>query len=200
MHTNLLIPLSTQIWLSTACIELAVLEHPESVITCCFSPSGFYVATGCTDSVIRIWNGTLSLSYTCVVQLPMHNSSPRILFASFLSGIPSVFFCDLCLILQGTNDLLLSELSILCVTDTEVLKIEWNYPSNNYERDNTPVQFHSSTKQIACANKNYCFQCTALADNQQLLAIATSKDNILLYNIETAQQVFEYVGHTGSVS
>lgn len=89
------------------------------------------------------------------------------------------------------------ELSILCVSDTEVLKFNWTYPSISCEQERAPFEFHYSPKLIASANKSYCYQCASLADNQQLLAIATSKDNILLYNIESAQQVFEYVGHTG---
>ena len=70
-------------------MELGVLEHPEPVTTCCFSDNGFFVATGCTDSSIRIWNGNISL-YTCVALLPSQSSSPRILFISFLSGNFSV--------------------------------------------------------------------------------------------------------------
>ncbi len=67
-------------------MELGVLEHPEPVTTCCFSDSGFYVATGCTDSSIRIWNGNVSL-YTCIALFERQDSEARILFVSFLSGI-----------------------------------------------------------------------------------------------------------------
>lgn len=68
-------------------MELGVLEHPEPVTTCCFSDSGFYVATGCTDSRIRVWNGNVSL-YTCIAHF--ESSEARILFVSFLSGTSNI--------------------------------------------------------------------------------------------------------------
>lgn len=93
------------------------------------------------------------------------------------------------------STLFLLESSILSVSDTEVLQFEWkSLSSNALERDDY------TTKLIASANKDCCFQCSVLSDNRQHLAVATSKDNILLYNIESARQAFEYVGHTGWVS
>ncbi|XP_046440097.1 apoptotic protease-activating factor 1-like isoform X2 [Daphnia pulex] len=162
---------TARIWLSTACMELGVLEHPEPVTTCCFSECGVYVATGCTDSSIRIWNGEISL-YTCVAFFPRQDSSPRILFISFLS-----------------------KTSLLSVSDNEILQFEWTLSSDKERESDTPFP-----KSIAKASSSWCYNCATVTDNKQLLAVTTSKDNILLYNIDSAEQIFEYVGHSGTIN
>ena len=70
-----------QVWMSVAAMELAILKHPEPVNTCCFSSDGNFIATGCTDSAIRIWSAS---TFSCTVEL--QDLSSRVLFVSFLSG------------------------------------------------------------------------------------------------------------------
>ena len=62
-------------------MELGVLKHPDQVTTCCFSAGGNYIATGCTDSTIRIWSNS---SYNCMAQFSEQSS--RVIFVSFLNG------------------------------------------------------------------------------------------------------------------
>ena len=86
--------------------------------------------------------------------------------------------------------------SLLSVSDTEVLQFDWTF-SPDQEREND--SFNYFVKTIGKASNNCCYNCATLTDNKQLLAVTTSKDNILLYNIDLAEQIFEYVGHTGLV-
>ena len=74
--------------MSIAAMELGVLKHPEPVNTCCFSSDGNYIATGCTDSTIRIWNAS---SFACVIEF--QDQCSRVLFVSFLSG-NALFSCS----------------------------------------------------------------------------------------------------------
>lgn len=67
--------------MSIAAMELGVLKHPEPLNTCCFSLDGNFIATGCTDSTIRIWSVS---TFSCVMEF--QDQSSRILFVSFLSG------------------------------------------------------------------------------------------------------------------
>ena len=80
--------------------------------------------------------------------------------------------------------------SLISVSDTEVLSWKWKHP--NDKEDGEP---RYSVSTIGSANGNCCFQCAALS--QDLLAVATSKDNILLFSIEQQVQIFEFIGHTG---
>lgn len=64
-------------------MEMGVLTHPETVTTACFSNSGLYVATGCDDSITRLWS---ALSYSCLATFRNDGSFSRVLFLSFLNG------------------------------------------------------------------------------------------------------------------
>lgn len=79
------------------------------------------------------------------------------------------------------------------MSDSEICKFDWT----SFNDRNVQNGINYSTKAIACVNNSCCYQCAAVTDNRQILAVATSKDNILLYNIKTTEQVFDYVGHTG---
>lgn len=175
-------------------MELGVLDHPETVTTCCFSQCGFYVATGCTDSSIRIWSGNVSL-YTCVALFERPGSNPSVRFVSFLSGIRILSFIKIFFL----TPISIIDTSILSVSDTEILKFDWSLPVSNAQEQVGHLYSYSTTE-IACANSSCCYQSAALTDNRELLAVATSKDNILLYNVEQSEQIFEYVGHAGSVA
>lgn len=70
-------------------MELGSMKHPEQVNTCCFSPEGIYIATGCTDSKIRIWSAS---NYSCVAMFDERCS--RVLFVSFLSGELPQTLCE----------------------------------------------------------------------------------------------------------
>ena len=85
------------------------------------------------------------------------------------------------------------ENSVLSVSDSEVLRLDWTFSSRNGQID----EDNYTTETIASASNSCCYQYATISDNRQLLAVATSKDNILLYNIETTKQIFDYVGHTG---
>lgn len=71
-----------QVWMSVAAMELGVLKHPDSVNACCFSSGGSWIATGCSDSAIRIWSAS---TFSCLAKFDEQSS--RVLFVSFLSGM-----------------------------------------------------------------------------------------------------------------
>lgn len=79
-----------------------------------------------------------------------------------------------------------------------MLKYDWELTSViGQESEINLDEFEYSSKLIASAHKNWCYQQSVISDNRELLAVSTSKDNILLYNIESTELVFDYVGHTG---
>lgn len=88
----------------------------------------------------------------------------------------------------------LVETSLLSVSDNEILQFDWTLSSDKEGESDTPFP-----KSIAKASSSCCYNCATVTDNKQLLAVTTSKDNILLYNIDSAEQIFEYVGHSGLV-
>jgi WD40 repeat protein len=96
------------------------------------------------------------------------------------------FICCCCFFLVET--------SLLSVSDNEILQFEWTLSSDKEGESDTPFP-----KSIAKASSSCCYNCATVTDNKQLLAVTTSKDNILLYNIDSAEQIFEYVGHSGLV-
>jgi WD40 repeat protein len=96
------------------------------------------------------------------------------------------FICCCCFFLVET--------SLLSVSDNEILQFEWTLSSDKEGEGDTPFP-----KSIAKASSSCCYNCATVTDNKQLLAVTTSKDNILLYNIDSAEQIFEYVGHSGLV-
>ena len=80
------------------------------------------------------------------------------------------------------------------MTDTEILKMDWIYPAEGEENS---ASSSSVCKVIADVSSSCCYQCAAVSDDRQLLAVATSNDNVLLYNIQQSAQMTEFVGHTG---
>ena len=174
--------------MSVAAMELGILKHPDSVNACCFSSGGNCIATGCSDSTIRIWSAS---TFSCLAKF--HEQSTRVLFVTFLSGINVlVIECEhrmlITLILFWWADT-----SLLSVSDTEILLWKWKYPNNDKEESDPSY----SVVPIGTANSSCCFQCATIAANRKYLAVATSKDNVVLYDIEQATQIFEFVGHTG---
>lgn len=88
----------------------------------------------------------------------------------------------------------IADTSILSVSDTEILRFDWTWSSDEELESDS---FGYVTNCLANANSNCCYNCATVTDDRQLLAVSTSKDNILLYNIDSTEQIFEYVGHTG---
>lgn len=86
----------------------------------------------------------------------------------------------------------LLETSLLTVSDTEILQLDWTFPAPD-EQDSVPAY---AVKAIGEVNNDFCYQCAAVSDDNQLLAVATSKDSILLLNIQQATQLTEFIGHT----
>lgn len=64
-------------------MEMGVLNHPETVTTACFANSGLYVATGCDDSLVRLWS---ALSYLCLATFRRDGPFSRVLFLRFCDG------------------------------------------------------------------------------------------------------------------
>lgn len=48
-----------QVKSQTMSAEIALLEHPESILFCQFSDDCKYLATFCTDHILRIWQVNL---------------------------------------------------------------------------------------------------------------------------------------------
>ena len=172
-------------------MELGVLKHPESVMTCCFSESGYFVATGCSDSSIRLWSVSTHLP---VFLIHEQSSSPRILFLSFLSGIYLIISIEFLVFIF--NCFCFVDTSLVSVSDTEILQLDLNFLSSNLGQM-APTESSYSVTPIGRASSNCCFQCAAVSRNRQQLAVATSNDNILLYSVPEASQITDFSGHTG---
>jgi len=85
-------------------------------------------------------------------------------------------------------------MSLLSVSDTEIRKLKWALPTSPGE------QGAHSYETLSESSSDCCYQCAAISDANstgQMLAVATSKDNILLFGLEEAQEIGEFVGHTG---
>ena len=95
----------------------------------------------------------------------------------------------------------LTEASLLSVSDTEILLWTWRSPSTllpehgEMNADDPPTY---SVVPIASANsQSCCYQTAAIDDCKKLVAVATSNDNVLLFDIEQQLQLAEFIGHTG---
>lgn len=88
----------------------------------------------------------------------------------------------------------IADTSLLSVSDTEILRFVWTFAS---DEEGESDSFGYASNFLASANSNCCYNCATITDDGQLLAVSTSKDNILLYNIDSTEQIFEYVGHNG---
>lgn len=79
------------------------------------------------------------------------------------------------------------ENSLVAVLDTEVLKFEWDF-------NNIPEYACNSLCETVT---DMCYQCAAISADNQFLALASSKDSVMLYSMTDMKKVYEYTGHTG---
>ena len=86
----------------------------------------------------------------------------------------------------------ITDTSLLSVSDTEILLWNWRYP--NDQDDDGPSY---SVEPMACTKDTHCYHTAAVDDSRQLLAVSTSDESILLFNISQKCQVHEFIGHTG---
>lgn len=118
------------------------------------------------------------------------------LFHSFQVSIQLLGFSFIITSLRGPFERSIGiDTSLLSVSDTEILQLDWCFNASNGEG---PENYPSySVKPIGAVNGSCCYQYAAISSNRQLLAVASSKDNILLYNIPQETQISDFGGHTG---
>jgi WD40 repeat protein len=96
------------------------------------------------------------------------------------------------MILWNVPLVVITDTSLLSVSDTEILLWNWRYP--NDQDDDGPSY---SVEPMACTKDTHCYHTAAVDESRQLLAVSTSDESILLFNISQKCQVHEFIGHTG---
>lgn len=97
--------------------------------------------------------------------------------------------------------MIIADTCLLSVSDTEILLWDWRYPTESTSCGGAkdPSDDYYSVRPIGCTNANCCYQSAAVCDDRKMLAVATSNDQVLLYDVLSHQQVSEFNGHTGYV-